>query len=70
MADLAYTAGWTLVRRSPESAGRAVFRRIADHSWRTHDGGTRGLERNLRRLVGPHATHAQLRALSKAGMRS
>ncbi|WP_017604590.1 phosphatidylinositol mannoside acyltransferase [Nocardiopsis alkaliphila] len=70
MADLAYAAGWTLVRRSPESAGRAVFRRIADRSWRAHDAGTRGLERNLRRLVGPHATDAQLRALSKAGMRS
>ncbi|GAB3695600.1 phosphatidylinositol mannoside acyltransferase [Nocardiopsis oceani] len=70
MADLAYSAGWTLVRRSPERAGRAVFQRIADRSWRTHDGGTRGLERNLRRLVGPHASHAQLRALSKAGMRS
>ena len=70
MADLAYAAGWTLVRRSPESAGRAVFRRIADRSWRTHDGGTRGLERNLRRLLGPHVTDARLRALSKAGMRS
>ncbi|MBR8742537.1 phosphatidylinositol mannoside acyltransferase [Nocardiopsis sp. MG754419] len=69
-ADLAYAAGWTMVRRSPENAGRAVFRRIADRSWRTHDAGTRGLERNLRRLVGPHATYAQLRALSKAGMRS
>ncbi|MGW5875774.1 phosphatidylinositol mannoside acyltransferase [Nocardiopsis terrae] len=70
MADLAYSAGWTLVRRSPERAGRAVFRRLADRSWRTHDGATRGLERNLRRLLGPHAGDAQLRALSRAGMRS
>ncbi|MET9709735.1 phosphatidylinositol mannoside acyltransferase [Nocardiopsis alba] len=70
MADLAYAAGWTLVRRSPERAGRAVFRRLADRDWRAHGGGTRGLERNLRRVVGPHATDAQLRALSKAGMRS
>ncbi|WP_067600790.1 phosphatidylinositol mannoside acyltransferase [Nocardiopsis listeri] len=70
MADLAYAAGWSLVRRSPESVGRAVFRRIADRSWRTHDAGTRGLERNLRRLLGPDASTVRLRALSKAGMRS
>ncbi|GAA1468697.1 phosphatidylinositol mannoside acyltransferase [Nocardiopsis exhalans] len=70
MADLAYSAGWAMVRRSPERAGRAVFQRLADRAWRTHNDGTRGLERNLRRLVGPHATDAQLRALSKAGMRS
>ncbi len=70
MADLAYSAGWTLVRRAPESVGRAAFQRLADRAWRAHDEGTRGLERNLRRLVGPGATDAQLRALSRAGMRS
>ncbi|GAA0974301.1 phosphatidylinositol mannoside acyltransferase [Nocardiopsis tropica] len=69
-ADLAYSAGWELVRRAPEGAGRAVFRHLADRSWRAHDGGTRGLERNLRRLLGPGATDARLRALSRAGMRS
>ncbi|WP_017599669.1 phosphatidylinositol mannoside acyltransferase [Nocardiopsis lucentensis] len=70
MADLAYSAGWTMVRRSPERVGRAVFERMADHAWRNHNEGTRGLERNLRRLLGPKATDAQLRALSRAGMRS
>ncbi|MBB6121503.1 phosphatidylinositol mannoside acyltransferase [Nocardiopsis algeriensis] len=69
-AALAYAAGWAAVRRAPEGAGRAVFRHIADRSWRAHDSGTRGLERNLRRLVGPAATDAELRALSRAGMRS
>jgi len=69
-ADVAYTAGWELVRRAPEGAGRAAFQRLADRSWRTHDGGTRGLERNLRRLLGPGATDVRLRALSRAGMRS
>jgi len=69
-ADLAYSAGWELVRRAPEGAGRAAFRRIADRSWRAHDEGTRGLERNLRRLLGPGAADARLRALSRAGMRS
>lgn len=69
-ADLAYTAGWAMIRRTPERAGRAVFQRLAERSWRAHDESTRGLERNLRRLVGPEATDAQLRALSRAGMRS
>ncbi|WP_306367049.1 phosphatidylinositol mannoside acyltransferase [Nocardiopsis sp. CC223A] len=70
VAAAAYAAAWAAVGRAPENAGRAVFRRLADRSWRTHDEGTRGLERNLRRLVGPNATDAQLRALSRAGMRS
>ncbi|MBE2997428.1 phosphatidylinositol mannoside acyltransferase [Nocardiopsis sp. HNM0947] len=69
-ADLAYAAGWAVLRRSPDRVGRAVFRQLADRSWRAHDEGTRGLERNLRRLLGPDGTDAQLRALSKAGMRS
>ncbi|MCP3016699.1 phosphatidylinositol mannoside acyltransferase [Nocardiopsis dassonvillei] len=69
-ADLAYTAGWAMIRRTPERAGRALFQRLADRSWRAHDESMRGLERNLRRLVGPGATDAQLRALSRAGMRS
>lgn len=69
-ADLAYAAGWAMLRRSPDRVGRALFRQLADRSWRARDGGTRGLERNLRRLLGPGGTDAQLRALSKAGMRS
>lgn len=70
MADMAYSAGWALVRRAPERVGRAVFRRLADRAWRSHNEGTRGLERNLRRLLGPETTDARLRALSRAGMRS
>ncbi|MFV2194824.1 phosphatidylinositol mannoside acyltransferase [Nocardiopsis sp. LOL_012] len=69
-AALAYAAGWALIRRSPERAGRGVFQAIADRAWRTHGDGTRGLERNLSRLLGPGATDARLRALSRAGMRS
>ena len=70
MADVAYAAGWALIRHAPDRVGRTVFRQLADHSWRTRDAGTRNLERNLRRLLGPGSTDAQLRALSKAGMRS
>src|SRR5699024_1285109 len=70
MADVAYAAGWALIRHAPDRVGRTVFRHLADHSWRTRDAGTRNLERNLRRPLGPGSTDAQLRALSKAGMRS
>lgn len=47
-----------------------MFTRIADHAWRNRLGGVRQLEANLRRLTGPDASPAQLRALSRAGMRS
>lgn len=69
-AAAAYAAAWALVRRAPERAGRAVFARIADRAWRGRNAGLRRLEANLRRVIGPNATQAQLRALSRAGMRS
>ncbi|UOE22027.1 phosphatidylinositol mannoside acyltransferase [Thermobifida halotolerans] len=66
----AYSLGWALVRHLPERLGRWAFTRIADHAWRRRLGGVRQLEANLRRLLGPDATPAQLRALSRASMRS
>ena len=65
-----YSVGWRLVRVVPERIGRRVFERTPDRAWRTPRGGVTQLEANLRRVVGPHATPAQLRALSRAGMRS
>ncbi|GAA3748391.1 KDO2-lipid IV(A) lauroyltransferase [Spinactinospora alkalitolerans] len=67
-STLAYSLGWALVRRFPERAGRWAFARIADRVWR--GGGARRLEANLRRVIGPEAPQARLRALSRAGMRS
>ncbi|TDQ51613.1 phosphatidylinositol mannoside acyltransferase [Actinorugispora endophytica] len=66
----AYLLGWALIRYVPERPGRWVFTRIADHAWRNRLGGVRQLEANLRRLLGPDASQAELRALSRAGMRS
>lgn len=66
----AYSLGWTLVRHLPERTGQWAFTRIADHAWRRRLGGVRQLEANLRRLLGPDATPAELRALSRASMRS
>ncbi|PSK97671.1 KDO2-lipid IV(A) lauroyltransferase [Murinocardiopsis flavida] len=70
IAAAAYAAGWAAVGRVPERAGRRVFDRVADHAWRHRAGGVRTLEANLRRVAGPAATPAQIRALSKAAMRS
>ena len=66
----AYTLGWTLVKHLPEQTGRWAFTTIADYAWRHRLGGVDQLEANLRRLVGPDATQAELRALSRASMRS
>ncbi|KUP96105.1 phosphatidylinositol mannoside acyltransferase [Thermobifida cellulosilytica] len=66
----AYSLGWALVRHLPERVGRWAFTRIADHTWRRRPSGVRQLEANLRRLLGPEATQAELRALSRASVRS
>jgi KDO2-lipid IV(A) lauroyltransferase len=65
----AYFAGWRLVRLLPERAAYRLFDRIADRSWRGHGESVRRLEHNLAR-VRPDAGEAELRDLSRAGMRS
>lgn len=69
-AAAGYALGWSLVRRLPEPLGRRVFRRIADRAWRRRGAGVRRLEANLSRVAGPGAEEAELRALSREGMRS
>ena len=66
----AYGAGWSMVRRLPERPAYALFERIADVSWARRGKQVRRLESNLHRVVGPTATEAQIRQLSKAAMRS
>jgi phosphatidylinositol dimannoside acyltransferase len=65
----AYFAGWRLVRLLPERAAYRLFDRLADRSWRGRGESVRRLERNLAR-VRPDATEAELRELSRAGLRS
>ncbi|TQN31237.1 KDO2-lipid IV(A) lauroyltransferase [Haloactinospora alba] len=67
---VAYSLGWMLIRRVPERVGRRVFEVMADRSWRGRGRRVRQLEANLRRVSGPDITQAQLRALSRAAMRS
>jgi KDO2-lipid IV(A) lauroyltransferase len=66
---LAYAGGWRAVRLMPEPMAYATFDRIADQQWRAQGSSVRRLEANLRRVVGPVAPD-ELRALSRAGMRS
>ncbi|WP_042418437.1 phosphatidylinositol mannoside acyltransferase [Streptacidiphilus anmyonensis] len=66
---LAYATGWGLVKRLPEPAADAVFRRIADTAWKRQGKSVLRLESNLRR-VRPELDEAGIRELSREGMRS
>ena len=65
----AYRLGWTGVRRMPERWMMWLFTQIADIIWRRQGRGVQQLEANLHR-VRPDATGKELRALSRAAMRS
>ncbi len=64
-----YDAGWKITRTLPEPAANAAFRQMADVMWRRRAGGVVQLERNLQR-VHPGASGAEIRDLSREGMRS
>ncbi len=66
---LAFATGWQAVRRMPERAAYASFRRVADRQWRARASGVRRLEANLARVLGT-ADDQVLRAASREGMRS
>jgi len=65
-----YALGWSLLCRLPESWAAAAFRVFADIAWRRQGPRVRVLEGNLRRVLGPGVTGAELRALSRESMRS
>ncbi len=65
-----YGLGWSVVCRLPESWGRRAFEFVADIAWRRQGPAIQVLEGNLRRVIGPDATGAELRALSRESMRS
>jgi KDO2-lipid IV(A) lauroyltransferase len=66
---LLYAGAWAAVRRLPERSAYRLFALIADLAWRRRGPAVRRLEANLRRAR-PDATEAELRELSRAGMRS
>lgn len=65
-AEAAYGAGWAAVKALPEPLTRAGFRLAADLAWWRRGRGVQRLEANLARV----APAADIRALSRAGMRS
>jgi lauroyl/myristoyl acyltransferase len=64
-----YAGAWAVVRRLPERVAYRLFDLVADLAWRRRGPSVRRLEANLRRAR-PGADEAELRALSRAGMRS
>ncbi|GGP66963.1 phosphatidylinositol mannoside acyltransferase [Saccharothrix coeruleofusca] len=69
LADLAYAAGWRLVRVLPEPVARALFDRAADWAARRGGEGVRQLRANLRRVV-PKAGEQELDELVRLSLRS
>lgn len=65
-----YGLGWSVVCRLPESWAAWAFRAAADIAWRRQGPQVQVLEGNLRRVLGPDASGAELRALSRESLRS
>ncbi|WP_018253203.1 phosphatidylinositol mannoside acyltransferase [Salinispora mooreana] len=70
LTELAYLAGWRAVRALPRPVAATVFRAGADHTHRRGGGGAARLRANLRRVVGPEVSEAELDGLVRAGLRS
>jgi phosphatidylinositol dimannoside acyltransferase len=70
LTDAGYAAGWRLVRALPPGMVRPVFRRGADLAVRRDGPGIRRLRANLRRVVGPSLSEAQLDVLVRDALRS
>jgi KDO2-lipid IV(A) lauroyltransferase len=68
-STVAFRAGWLAVRLIPEPMARWIFTQVADYLWRRQGKSVRQLAANLRR-VRPDATEAELRQLTRLGMRS
>ncbi|MFR9775247.1 phosphatidylinositol mannoside acyltransferase [Micromonospora sp. MS34] len=70
LTEAGYVAGWRLVRALPRPVVAAAFRAGADRAHRRGGGGTARLRANLRRVVGPQVSEAELDELVKRGLRS
>jgi phosphatidylinositol dimannoside acyltransferase len=70
LVSAGYGLGWSVVCRVPESWARWAFEFAADIAWRRQGPHIQVLEGNLQRVLGPEATGAELRALSRESMHS
>jgi KDO2-lipid IV(A) lauroyltransferase len=70
LADLAFAAGWSLVRALPETVADRAFRVAADAAFRRRGLAVIQLARNLHRVLGPRSDPELLAATVRAGMLS
>ena len=70
LLEWGYAAGWLLIRVMPRSWAWWIFRTGADRAARKRGPGTQRLERNLRRVVGPAVSPADIDVLVRQGLRS
>jgi KDO2-lipid IV(A) lauroyltransferase len=69
-AELGYAAGWRVVRALPRGATWPVFAAAADLTARRGGRTVRQLATNLRQVVGPDVSDADLADLVRSGLRS
>ena len=70
LSSIAYSVGWSAVRRLPEKSAYSMFERIADTMWARQGKDVKRLQSNLRRVVGPSVSEDDLKLLGRAGMRT
>ncbi len=70
LTEIGYVAGWRLVRALPRPVAAAAFTAGADRAHRRRGAGATRLRANLRRVVGPDLSEAELDELVRAGLRS
>ena len=70
LSSIAYSIGWSAVRRMPEKSAYAMFDRVADTMWARQGKDVKRLQSNLRRVVGPAVSEDDLKLLGRAGMRT
>ena len=70
LAGTGYWLGWKAICHLPESWAQWVFTTATEIAWRRQGHGVQVLEGNLLRVLGPGTSGEELRAASRAGMRS
>ncbi|MCU1657417.1 MAG: KDO2-lipid lauroyltransferase [Pseudonocardiales bacterium] len=68
--DLGYAAGWGAVKALPYGVSARAFRVAADAATARNGGGVRQLRKNLRRVVGPDTSEADLDRIVRDSLRS
>jgi KDO2-lipid IV(A) lauroyltransferase len=70
LVEFGYAAGWQVVKALPKPVAWSIFRAAADRAARKRGPGTQRLARNLRRVVGPEVSEAELDDLVREALRS